>query len=125
MGELLEADCVDENNTYNWGANISNDIDYRIIKDEIDGYYYVAMVHLFGDVRGNYSDYFVLHFDYESEWLYLENLHQSKTINEKYVADIFLLSENYEIYDYENDEYIDFFYECEVADLLKEIEEKA
>ena len=125
LGELLESDYILADNTYNYGANISNDLDYHIVKDEIDdGYYFICMVHLFGDVRGGYSDYFVCHFDYKDEWMQLEPIYQTKYVD-KYVLTICLLSKEYEVYDMTADDHVGYFYECEVEDLLKEIEKWA
>lgn len=131
---LFDADYIFENgeeiecgNTYNWSANISNDINYQVYK--IDNLYFaVVMVHLLGDVRGNYTDYFVIdmgNFNSFVEFLYDycdEKLYDYKEINDRYVADLFALSEVYTVYDTEIGDDIGEFYDIEVADLLKNIE---
>ena len=125
--ELLEYP-IESDNTYNWGANISNDLNIDFVKDvEINGEHYdnvmVIMVHLRGDIRGGYSDYFVvpltwedLYNDFDSE------VYQSIDINDRYTADVNIFSEGYTVYDRETGDDIGEFYEPEVEDLLKEIE---
>ena len=109
-------------NTYNVNANISNDIDYTAIETE-DCCIFLVKVHLYGDIRGGYSDYFVLKMDDFEAFFELENWIQSKMINDKYGADINLLSETYSVYDYEKQENVGDFYEREVEDLLNQINE--
>ena len=53
----------------------------------------------------------------------LENWIQSKIINDRYSADIDLLSETYSVYDYEKQEDVGYFYALEVEDLLNQINE--
>lgn len=114
----------DGNNSYNWGANINHDINYNYKKIG-DKYYYLMSVHRFGDVRCNYSDEFIVVFDYENEMYELESVMQTKDIpNTSYVADINIFCEEYNVYDYENGCDIGYFFEVEVDDLLKEIEAK-
>ena len=81
------------------------------------------MVHLNGDIRGGYTDYFVCHFDYEGEWMELESVNQIKQID-KYILGINLFSEEYEVYDTEEDEPIGYFYEYDKEGLLERIKEK-
>ena len=62
-----ETDC---NNTYNWSAPISHDFYYHIYESrEFDGIYITMAVHKSGDVRCNYTDEFLLRFDYIEEFL--------------------------------------------------------
>ena len=61
--------------------------------------------------------------DFES-FFELENWIQSKMINDRYSADIDLMSETYSVYDYEKQENVGDFYEREVEDLLNQINEK-
>ena len=110
-------------NTYNVNANISNDIDYTALEID-DGCIFLVQVHLYGDIRGGYSDYFVLKMDDFEAFFELENWIQSKMLNDKYGADINLLSETYSVYDYEKQENVGDFYEREVEDLLNQINEK-
>ena len=109
-------------NTYNWNANIDHNIDVAEMK--INGYTYMAiMVHRYGDVRGNYTDWAVCKFDYVESIFELESVMQYKDIIGKYVADINIFSEGYEVYDYINDKDIGTFYDIEVNDLLISIAE--
>ena len=128
--ELLESPNVKGDNTYNWGANISNDLNIDTVKNvELGGEFYdtvmVIMVHLHGDIRGGYSDYFVVPLSFEDLWYDFDDVvFQNLLINDRYSADINILSEGYTVYDYETGEDLGEFYEVEVADLLKAIEEK-
>ena len=109
-------------NTYNWNANIDHHID--VAEMEINGYSYMAiMVHRYGDVRGNYTDRFLVSFDSEDEIFYLESRMQYKDIVDgKYTCDIDIFSEMYRVWDNENQNEVGEFYEIEVKDLLAEIE---
>ena len=112
-------------NTYNWNANIDHHID--VAELEIDGYTYMAiMVHRYGDVRANYTDRFLVRFDNEYEWFELESRMQYKTICDgRYCIDIDIMSECYNVYDWDKFDNIGEFYEIEVEDLLDAIEERA
>ena len=51
-------------NSFNWSAPVSNDFDFKLYKDFVSGGVFVDfMVHRFGDVRGNYTDSVIYHFD--------------------------------------------------------------
>ena len=112
-------------NTYNWNANIDHHID--VAELEINGYTYMAiMVHRYGDVRVNYTDRFLVRFDDETEWFELESRIQNKMICDgKYCVDIDIMSECYNVYDWELGESVGEFYELEVTDLLDAINECA
>lgn len=112
-------------NTCNWNANIDHNIDVAEIA--INGYTYMAiMVHRCGDIRGNYTNRFLVRFDDESEWFEVESRMQYKSICDgKYCIDIDIMSEGYNVYDWELDKSIGEFYEIEVTDLLYEIEKCA
>ena len=65
--EYKEVDC---NNTYNWSAPINHDFYYHIYESEMtDGIFITMAIHVYGDVRGNYTDEFLLQFDYIEEFL--------------------------------------------------------
>lgn len=112
-------------NTYNWNANIDHHID--VAELEINGYTYMAiMVHRYGDVRANYTDRFLVSFEDKYKWFELESRMQYKTIcGGRYCIDIDIMSEWYNVYDWELDESLGEFYEIEVKDLLDAIEERA
>ena len=64
--EYKETDC---NNTYNWSAPINRDFYYHIYQSKIDDTIYITMaVHIYGDVRCNYTNEFLLQFDYIEEF---------------------------------------------------------
>lgn len=108
-------------NTYNWNANIDHDID--VAELELDGYTYMAiMVHRYGDVRGNYTDRFLVRFDNEYEWFELNSRVQCKEITGgRYYVDIDIMTECYNVWDNEKEVSVGEFYEIEVEDLLNEI----
>ena len=107
-------------NTYNWGANTSNDLQIHS-QEYYDEITMVIAVHLRGDVRANYSDYFAVKMRGFYEFYELESMLQHKDITNTLVADINLMSEGYSVYDYERDEDLGEFYEIEIKDALPEI----
>lgn len=109
----------DGDNTYNWGANICNDLNMNYNKKSG---IFLFMVHLYGDIRGGYSDYFAVKFDRFDDLYYLESITQMKDINDRYVADINLFRECYDVYDTETQDSVGEFFTLEVEDLLKELE---
>lgn len=108
-------------NTYNWNANISNDLNIDYVGSDSEQTIMLIMVHLFGDIRAGYSDYFVVKFDSMYEFYELESTRQSKDINDHMVAGLNIFSEMYNVYDYENQEDFGEFSEFELEDLLREI----
>ena len=115
-------------NTYNHGANIDHDIDYRIVESEHDGVWFAFMVHRYGDVRGNYTDWAVCQFDNLYELWELESICQCKNFSdgdkfERYTADINIFDECYNVYDNDEGEDVGYFYETEVSEVLEAIAE--
>lgn len=110
-------------NTYNNNGSIDHDFEFDIAEMN-DGVYVTIMVHRFGDVRANYTDWAICKLDYVESIFELESVMQYKDIIGKYVADINIFSEGYEVYDYINDKDIGTFYEIEVKDLLDEIKSR-
>lgn len=111
-------------NTYNWCANISHDIDCAEL--EIDGELYMAMmVHRYGDVRGNYTERFVVKFADIYEYFDIESRIQYKMIKDgdkEYTIDIDIMSETYEVYSWQINDVLGIsYYHLEVADLLEEL----
>lgn len=131
IDEYLKKDYISAENTYNFGANISNDLDWKIYKNKNDENKYIAliMVHLFGDIRGGYSDYFAISIEeYKNflEFLYYEDFYEETTKYvsfDKYYAEVDMFSDVYTVYD-ENDCDIGTFYEIDVKDLLNKIEKR-
>ena len=81
----------------------------------------LIMVHLHGDIRYGYSDYFAVKFDNEYQFYELESTRQSKYVNDHMVADLSIFSELYDVYDYDACDIIGSFYCLELEDLLEEI----
>lgn len=118
--EFINDEETKGDNTYNWNANISNDL--QIHSQEFDDELtLVIAVHLRGDVRANYSDYFAVKMNGFYEFYELESMLQPKHITDTLVADINLMNEGYNVYDYEHDEDLGEFYEIEIKDALREI----
>ena len=111
-------------NTYNTNANIDHDIDYRIANLDDGHVLFIFMVHRFGDIRGNYTDYAICKFDYVEEIFEFESVIQCKSFGEHYIADINIFSECYNVYDTNTMEDVGEFYEIEVEHLLTEIENR-
>lgn len=113
---------VKGDNTYNWGANISNDLNMNYIENDNGEVIMLIMVHLYGDIRTGYSDYFAVKFDSMYQFYELESATQIKSVNDNMVADLNAFTETYDVYDYEKEESIGSFYCVELADLLEEIQ---
>lgn len=121
-GLEVELDEYDEDaieyNTYNWGAYISNDIAFGFKDGKM-----IAMVHICGDARANYTDLFALDigsldelFDYVDSVLY-------KDIDKIHYAFFNIFNEGMEVYNTETEDSIRCF-EMELGDLLEEIKDK-
>lgn len=112
---------VKGDNTYNWNGNISNDLNMDYMRNDDGEEIMLIMVHLFGDIRYGYSDYFAVKFDSMYEFYELESATQHKSVNDHMEADLNIFSELYNVYDYEREEDIGEFYHLELEDLLEEI----
>lgn len=72
-GEIIEENRY---NSYNWNSPISNDLDFIKYKNVgTDEIYIKMMVHLGGDPRGNYTDYILLKFD--ADWEFVEAFYEN------------------------------------------------
>ena len=113
--------ATESNNTYNWSANISHDINYD--EFEYDGEKYVAiMVHRGGDIRGNYTYYAILKCDFCG--LLEVEFYPSKDIEgTNLVADLKWYSECYDVYDLDTNETYDGYWQTEMSDLLLQLKE--
>ena len=84
------------------------------------------MVHLYGDIRCGYSDYFVISMgEYDSliELFSYEDFDSTigyKELNENYIADYDMFSECIIVFDKDGNE-VGEFYETEKEELLKEV----
>lgn len=112
---------VKGDNTYNWGGNISNDLNLNYLENDNGEEIILIMVHLYGDIRGGYSDYFAVKFDSVYEFYELESATQMKDVNDHMVADLTIFSERYNVYDYDKQEDVGEFYCLELEELLEEI----
>lgn len=111
--------------TYNYGCCLDKDISVWY-KD--NNPIMIGCVHLYGDARGGFSDYFVIKMDdyYDNcpltQFLQLETVSQHIQINDRYCADINIFSETYDIYDYELDKTVGSNFIIEKKDALDGIE---
>lgn len=91
-------------NSYNWSSPISNDFDYYIYNNMLDGGIFVEFkVHRYGDVRGNYTDSVLLCFNNKYEFYEIlseNNKYTTVTVDGvDYDIDIRITSDSYEVYD--------------------------
>ena len=102
--------------TYNYGCAIDKDISAWYKNDNP---IMIVCVHLNGDARWNFSDYFVIELnDYYdgtplTQFLQLESVYQTVDIDDRYYADINIFQEEYDIYDSEKGETIGTDYALE------------
>ena len=87
-------------NSYNWSAPVSNDFYFKVYRDFVSGGVFIDfMVHRFGDVRDNYTDSVIYHFDSVDEFYELL-LNCNKYVqvgNYEVIVDIF--NDGFEVYD--------------------------
>lgn len=111
--------------TYNYGCCLDKDISVWY-KD--NNPIMIGCVHLYGDARGGFSDYFVVKMDdyYDNcpltQFLQLETVSQYIQINDRYCADINIFNESYDIYDNELDKTVGSNFVIEKKDVLDCIE---
>ncbi len=87
-------------NSYNWSAPVSNDFDFKLYRDSVSGGIFVDFsVHRFGDVRGNYTDSVIYHFDsiVEFDELLLNCNKYVSVGNYEVIVDLF--NDGFEVYD--------------------------
>ena len=87
-------------NSYNWSAPVSNNFDFKVYSDSLSGGVFVDfMVHRFGDVRGNYTDSVIYHFDSVDEFYeLLLNCDKYVQIG-NYGVCVDLFNDGFEVYD--------------------------
>ena len=121
---------IQHSNSYNWGANISNHIDYIIYDCGNDRTYVELKVHRYGDVRCNYTESCLLEFIDISE--FNECLIESYKYevvhidNEYYILDINIYSEGIEVYNKTREEEVGTiygYYDTE-EEVIKDIKEE-
>lgn len=108
-------------NTYNWSANISHDINFDCFECD-DEKYIAIMVHRSGDIRGNYTFYAILECNLED--LYELEFYPSIDIEgTNLVADLKWYSDTYDVYNLDTNEAYDGYYHTEMSDLLLQLKE--
>jgi hypothetical protein len=103
LGYIEDWNNCKGDNTYNWSAPVSNDIDYHTFKSLVDNSIYILFkVHRYGDVRGNYTDNCILHFDHDYEWFEaFDEVNRTKYIeidNVEYAVEINFWRDGFEVY---------------------------
>ncbi len=117
---------VKHDNTYNYNSPISNHVDFRILQKNHDSEVIVELkVHMFGDVRANYTENIYLEF--ANEYEFFEAFQTSKAVtfehNEKiYNVDFDVFSDSKEVYD-ENYNHLLTSYEYDLNNIKKQIED--
>ena len=83
------------NNTYNWNAPLTNDINFETYYDKPEDEYIIRFrIHCgYGDIRSGYSKWMYLSFSYEEEFLELL-LGCSKTIEIKLDDEVYYIDVN-------------------------------
>lgn len=126
--EFIEDFIKDADNfyTYNYGCAIDKDISAWYKNDNP---IMIVCVHLFGDARWGFSDYFVIEMnDYYdgtplTQFLQLESVYQTVDIDNRYYADINIFQEEYDIYDSVENDTIGCDYAIEKKDVLENLKE--
>lgn len=130
LSELAPDDDWKGDNTYNWNACITHDLDIRYANLD-DGTVLIALrVHRAGDVRCNYTDFVVMQFDSLESWYECEfNLDNTFTLEVD--GDIYYitprLSELYDVYAEDGDStelYIDDLTDKAAAKAIREWRDK-
>lgn len=122
--EFIEDFCRKANGVYTYEnhCKISHDVCiWHIDLNPIA----VINVHLYGDARFYFNNHFAVKMDGDAYTclLEMESTTQSKNIGDRYVADINIFSEAYDVFDMENIEYVGSYYETDAKNLLAEIKE--
>ena len=96
----IEETCFAADNSYNWSSPVSNDFDFKAYRDFVsDGVFVDFMVHRFGDVRGNYTDSVIYHFDSVDEFYeLLSNCSKYVQIG-NYGVCVDLFNDGFDVYD--------------------------
>ena len=126
--EFIEDFIKDADNfyTYNYGCSIDKDISAWYKNDNP---IMIVCVHLFGDARWGFSDYFVIEMnDYYdgtplTQFLQLESVYQTVDIDDRYYADINIFQEEYDIYDSVKGDTIGCDFVIEKKDALENLKE--
>ncbi len=112
--------AINSDNSYNWCSPLSHDINIDEFEYN-DTRYCAVMVHLGGDIRGNYSYYFILECDFD-DLLQIE-FYPTVEINDRLVADLKWYSDSYSVYDYENNRDVGEYWDSEKESLIERLME--
>ena len=124
--EFIENFIKDAENFYTYNYNCAIDKDISVWYKN-DNPIMIVCVHLFGDARWGFSDYFVIEMDdyYDdtplTQFLQLDSVYQTVDINNRYCADINIFREEYDVYDTEECNVICNTYGIEKKEVIAEI----
>ena len=113
----------DANNfySYNYSTNIDKDISIWYKENCSVA---IICVHLYGDARCGFSDDFVVLMDSDDtlyQLLQMDSVYQTISLNDRYSADINIFSEEYEVYDYEENKTVGTYWYIEKNELFEEM----
>lgn len=121
--ERIRDEYTNSENTYNWGANISNDLEIHCGFDSYGDIVTLIAVHRFGDIRCNYTDMVALKCDMDD--LLSDDLdYKSVNIGDHYIADVYAWGSEYNVYDTNKCEHVGYYYESDAEELLKILEDE-
>lgn len=96
-------------NSYNHNGNIYRDIDFMTCETEKGTQLVAIQMHIGGDVRGNYTDFFLLEFDFDTQFYevlddfcFNENGYILNYNNKELYITPLVFSEDLDVYDIEN-----------------------
>lgn len=126
-----KAEYMGSDNTYNHSSNVQNDFQWHTFKIN-DKYIVLLAFHIAGDIRGNYTDFIVLEFEYDTEFLEVMNdipyeyglIFDLEVDNKIYEINPLPFDENLEVYDREVDENIYGIYCVNDEEVTEQIREK-
>lgn len=121
LSDVLETRRIEWSNTYNGNTNVTNHINYGFLFAEDGGVFIIARVHLRGDIRSGYSDFFVVKMEELNSFYWLDSVYQDVWIDERYTANVCIFAEGYDVYDTVDQKDVGEFYEIEKSDLLREL----
>lgn len=104
MEELGALEEGKGDNSYNWLGKVSNHFNFQTYQHEDGSFYVEFKVHLYGDVRANYTDSVLLKF--KDDYFFYEAIAESEMEEEYkgYGIRFSATHEGYEIYNRETDE---------------------
>lgn len=121
---LIKNNVGTGDNSYNWSSPVSNHFNFRVY-DGFNGEVYMEfMVHLYGDVRTNYTDTVLLKFDSMEEFydvlIECNKSYEIMVNGEKYIIDVDIFSDGNRVCNEDWDE-ITTVYGCDDEDIFDEV----